>query len=32
LAALKYPADKVRGKPDKYTAYLPKPNSGESST
>ena len=32
LAALKYPADKVRGKPDKYTAYLTKPNSGESPT
>jgi dCTP diphosphatase len=30
LAALKYPADKVRGKPDKYTAYLPKPTPGES--
>jgi dCTP diphosphatase len=29
LAALKYPVEKVRGKPDKYTAYLSKPTQGE---
>lgn len=27
LAALKYPADQVRGKPDKYTAYQKAPHS-----
>jgi dCTP diphosphatase len=29
LAAIKYPADQVRGKPDKYTAYQPAPRRDE---